>query len=47
MNKSSLGEVKLSAVFFAVLVLGVSAGLSSTHATQDTEVNNIIKEEKQ
>ena len=47
MNNSSLREVKLSTVFIAVLVLGISAGFSSSNATQDTEVNEIIIEEKQ
>lgn len=45
MNKTSFGEVKLSAVFIAVLVLGLSAIFSSSNATQDTEVGEIIQEE--
>ncbi|WNC69713.1 hypothetical protein RI845_06085 [Thalassotalea nanhaiensis] len=46
MNKTSMREVKLSTVFIAVLVLGISAGFSSSNAAQDMEVSEIIKEEK-
>ncbi len=45
MNRSSMREVKLSTVFIAVLILGVSAGFSSSNASHDTEVNEIISEQ--
>ncbi|WP_394174878.1 hypothetical protein [Thalassotalea litorea] len=46
MNKSSLREVKLSTVFIAVLVLGVSAMFTSSNASQDMEVNLVTEQQK-
>ncbi len=46
MNKASLREVKLSTVFVAVLVLGVSAIFSSSNAAQDMDVNEVIEQQK-
>ena len=46
MKNKSLGEVKLSAVFIAVLVLGCSAMFSSTNASPDMEVNETIEQNK-
>ncbi|MDG1732487.1 MAG: hypothetical protein P8M49_01410 [Thalassotalea sp.] len=46
MNRSSLREIKLSTVFCAVLILGASAMFSSSNATQDIDINEIIEQEK-
>ncbi|WP_169303107.1 hypothetical protein [Thalassotalea mangrovi] len=45
MHKSSLREVKLSTVFIAVLVLGVSAMFTTSNASQNTEVNQQIEQQ--
>lgn len=46
MKNTSLGEVKLSAVFIAVLVLGSSAIFSSTNANPGMEANETIEQNK-
>ena len=46
MKNTSLGEVKLSTVIIAVLVLGGSAIFSSSNANPDMDVNETIEQKK-
>lgn len=47
MNRKSLREIKLSTVFLAVFVLGVSAIFSSSNATQDMDISEIIEQQEE
>ncbi|WP_185962592.1 hypothetical protein [Thalassomonas sp. M1454] len=46
MNRKSLREIKLTTVFYAVFILGASAIFSSSNATQDMDLNEIIEQQE-
>ncbi|WP_371188896.1 hypothetical protein [Thalassotalea maritima] len=46
MNRKSLRGVNLATVFITVLLLAISAGLSSSKASQELDVSDSVVEQK-